>query len=329
MKIPELKEMIKNMDEELVKKIFVEVYKQFPKRKKEEDIDPIIQLMIQTKGEKIAKKEEVLEFDALQAQIQYFIENAKFGNYISPNRVIAKSERSKWRFKVIRYYKALTSIPPEDMYFDHAIVLLEELYKVLAQGCNVYLFSNNDPFASIKVAQGEFYDQIAQRVFQKECSLNNIIEILDMAVCSGLSYDTIHLELEYILLQYINEHKVKLELEDYIKQEVRKLEANISNLKRKQSTYYLEDHVNELCNLLLFLGIKFKESDEALRYYFAHIKERNKEIILYRALDIIEIMEDSALWIYVYEGAVKKRILPRKELQVQYKKLLEEVQEEK
>lgn len=327
MKIPELKEVMKDMDAELVKKVLIEVYKQFPKRKKEEDIDPLIQMMLETKGEKKVKKAKGQSFDELERDIHEFLEHAKAGNYIKPNREIPKVERSKWRFKVMQYYKALTSIAPEDAYFDRAIVLLEDIYQILAQGCNVYLFSSGDPFASIKVAQEEFYGAIVQRVFHKECTSENAIEVLNMAVSSGLSSECIHLELEVILYNFINEHSVKLGLEQHIKEEVKRLEQRIKEVKLRMNIYYMEEHINELCNMLLLLGIKFNDSDEALLYFFQHVKERDKEIVLYRALDILRIMEEYTLWIRLYEGALKKKLVPRESLKIRYEKIKEKVKE--
>lgn len=327
MKIPELKEVIKDMDAELVKKVFIEVYKQFPKRKKEEDIDPLIQMMLETKGEKKVKKANVQSFEELKQDIQEFLQHAKAGNYIKPNREIPKAERSKWRFKVMQYYKALTSIAPEDAHFDRAIVLLEDIYQVLAQGCNVYLFSSEDPFASIKVAQEEFYEAIVSRVFHKECTSENAIEVLDMAVSSGLSNTCIHLELEVILYNFINEHSVKLGLEQHIKEEVKRLEQRIKEVRLRMNTYYMEAHIDELCNMLLLLGLKFNESDEALVYFFQHVKESKKERILYKALNLLGIMEEYSIWIRLYEGALKKKMVPAESLKLRYEKIKEKVKE--
>lgn len=327
MKIPELKEVIKDMDAELVKKVFIEVYKQFPKRKKEEDIDPLIQMMLETKGEKKIKKANVQSFEELKQDIHEFLQHAKAGNYIKPNREVPKAERSKWRFKVMQYYKALTSIAPEDAHFDHAIVLLEDIYQVLAQGCNVYLFSSEDPFASIKVAQEEFYEAIVSRVFHKECTSENAIEVLDMAVSCGLSNACIHLELEVILYNFINAHSVKLGLEQHIKEEVKRLEQRIKEVRLRMNTYYMEDHIDELCNMLLLLGLKFNESDEALLYFFQHVRESKKESILYRALDILGIMEEYSIWIRLYEGALKKKMVPAESLKLRYEKIKEKVKE--
>lgn len=51
----------------------------------------------------------------------------------------------------MNFIKQLQKIPPDGEYSQRAADCLEKIYKVLAKGCNVYLFSSDDPFSSGKL----------------------------------------------------------------------------------------------------------------------------------------------------------------------------------
>ena len=57
------------------------------------------------------------------------------------------------RFKVKRYLKILLDVPSDHPYFSQVVILIREIYKMLSYGCGVYIFTSDDPFASIGMEQ--------------------------------------------------------------------------------------------------------------------------------------------------------------------------------
>lgn len=100
MKVAELRNIISNYDKKTTDKVLVEIYKALPKSKKE-DID----LLILNPNDSTKKKSKIEKVDItnLESEINYFIKCANNDLYIAPNRIISKSERSKWRFKAMRF----------------------------------------------------------------------------------------------------------------------------------------------------------------------------------------------------------------------------------
>lgn len=147
MKIQEFRELLKKSDREKIEKAFAERYKHFSKAQKEE-IDFLIQdILSGTEKEKEKKKQEI-NFDDLESEIFLFVKNALAQNYLIANRSVPKNQRSKWRFQVMNFIKKLEKVLPESECYERSVQCLWSLYKVLCQGCNEYLFSTDDPFAS-------------------------------------------------------------------------------------------------------------------------------------------------------------------------------------
>lgn len=48
------------------------------------------------------------------------------------------------------------------------------------------------------------------------------------------------------------------------------------------------------------------EPEDAVKYYWEHVHDSNKEITLYKILDTISEFGDEKLWIRVYEDGLKK-----------------------
>ena len=89
---------------------------------KKEKIDALLA------NKKITKEEKIITISELKHEITSFIDCANKGLYSSPNKVISKSERSKWRFKVIRFYKELNSFKPDSEDGIIATDLLKDLF---------------------------------------------------------------------------------------------------------------------------------------------------------------------------------------------------------
>ena len=60
------------------------------------------------------------------------------------------------------------------------------------------------------------------------------------------------------------------------------------------------------------------EMKEGVEYYFKNSKEYDKPAMLHGALERIDLLDDDALWIKVYEYGVKKKIKPWEDLKQEY-----------
>ncbi len=323
MKIQELRNLIKDADRELLEKAFAESYKQFTKSQKE-DVDQVINNVLEGRNEKSTKKEETLDFRELAEQITEFLENAYAQNYFAPNRIIPKSQRPKWRFMVKNYIKILENIPTEDENCAEAAKLLLNIYRLLCEACNYYLFSTDDPFRSIGWKQSDLFQLVVKKNFSLGYSKEKIAELLLDAVSGGLSMESLHIVQETVLLSELGTSDVKYMAIEEAQKLVEQRHENLKELKRYDNgRYYIAETINELCGFILMAAIKLAEPESAIEYYFEHCVRSDREITLYCALDIVDWMEDDALWITVYEYGIGKKIKPRDSLTQKYQQLLE------
>ena len=318
MKVQELRQLLSASDREHLEKAFVESYKQLRKGQKEE-IDPLIADILEGKDVDKKKTGSTLNFAELEGQIITFTENAYAQNYFAPNRMIPKSQRPKWRFMVKTFIKELEKIPPESEDYLKAVKLLTDLYHLICDACNYYLFSTEDAFRSIGWGQPKLFELLAKKTFAAGYSRENISSLLLCAATGGLSRESLHIQQELVLLGELKTSDVKYiaieEAKRLIEGRTDKL-AGLGKYDNKQ--YDLEEAVNELCGMVLMISIALAEPEEGVEYYFKHCRNYNKEITLYCALDLIDWMDEEELWIKVYEYGVKKKINPRDYLRTQY-----------
>ena len=327
MKIQELRELLKDADKSSMEKAFAELYKQVAKSKKEE-IDPVITAILQ--GQDVQKKEaQPVDFAELKSRIETFIDNAYAQNYLAPNRVIPKNQRPKWRFLVKNYIKELGKIPQDSPDHGDAAELLKKLYRMLCAACNVYLFSTEDPFRSVGIEQTDLCRQVLVNVFSSGYTRENIRDMLLMVTTGGLDRETLYTELEFLLLGELEVSDVKYMAIQEAKELICGKEKEIGALTRYSSgRFQKEECVNELCNMILMTAAALCEPEPEVEYYFKHCQESNKEIILYKILEVLWYMDDDKTWVWAYEYAVKKGIKPREELQKRYVDMTENVPSE-
>lgn len=185
MKVQELRDLIKKADRELLEKAFAEAYKQFTKRQKEE-VDQLINNILEGKDEKNTKKNESIDFNVLEGEINQFLSNAYAQNYLVPNKIISKRERPKWRFIVKKYIKELEKISMEDENFSRAAKLLTDIYHLLCEACNYYLFSTDDPFRSVGWNQPDLFQIVVKKNFALGCSREKMAALLLDADCNRI-----------------------------------------------------------------------------------------------------------------------------------------------
>ena len=155
MKVQELRKLLGASERADLEKSFVECYKQLRKGQKE-DIDPLLTAILTGKETEQKSGGSPVDFLELEHQINEFIVNANAQNYFAPNRIIPKSQRPKWRFIVKNFIKELSKIPSDSDNYEKSVKLLADLYSLICEACNVYLFSTD----------------ICERIFQRKYFAN-------------------------------------------------------------------------------------------------------------------------------------------------------------
>lgn len=320
MKIAELKKMIDKVDDALLKKILVEVYKNVPNTKKYE-LDETITSILSGDGKKKVERVDTPNYDKLKDEIDEFLENAYAQNYFAPNRTIPKKDRPKWRFLVKRYVKELCNINVNSGNYDSAVDLLIRLYRMMCYACNCYLFNTEDPFNSVGISQYDFYEILASRILAKGYTKENLTVLLMCACTGGLSRESLNYSQEALLLSKLdNVEQISLAI-DMAKDLANQANKKLKELGKNYNSYTIEDDINNFTDFVFIAMIKLEEYDEAIEYYFNNHIDRDNEITLYCALVLVDwYAEDDDLWIKYYEYGIKKRkIKPRDNLKEEYK----------
>ena len=111
----------------------------------------------------------------------------------------------------------------------------------------------------------------------------------------------------------------------FIKEYLDKFEKELMKEKGYSNRRYrLESNIEEMCNTMLIIGIQLFEPEEAISYYWRHDKEKNKEITLYKILDVISCLGEEQLWIKAYDDGLKRGVEPRDYLKKKYEELIAE-----
>ena len=203
MLVKEVRATIEKYNKKELEGIVVELYKQVPKTKKE-SVDEYLRDINAHK--KIAFEKESLPYEEECARYDRFIALAKAGCYASPNRIVAKSERQKWRSLVRHYYKLFAAHNEE-------IDRLVDLFKVLSKGTRELVFTTWNTFKACGVAQEEYYALIVERVLKSGFTKQNL-ELLvalinvDRDDSANLSYVLSHkmptIDTKEMLIEAIN-----------------------------------------------------------------------------------------------------------------------------
>lgn len=318
MKVQELRQRLQAADREYLEKAFVESYKALRKGQKEE-IDPVLIEILEGKAIEKKKTVNAVSFEELEQQITEFVENAYAQNYFAPNQVIPKSQRPKWRFLVKNYIKELEKVPLESDHYAKSVKLLLDLYQLICDACNYYLFSTDDPFRSIGWRQSDFFQLLVKRTFAAGYSRETIAQLLVAATGGGLSRESLYIDQETVLLYELKTSDVKYIAIEEAQKMVEEAEKTLSGLgKHDNKQYDLREKIKECCAMIFMIAIRLSEPEMGMKYYFKHSKEIQKEITLYCALRIVDWMDEDDLWIRVYEYGIQKKIKPRDSLQLQY-----------
>ncbi len=321
MKVQELRDLLKAADRDLLEKAFVESYKHLTKKQKEE-ADQAITDALSGKSSKSTVKKESVNFDELELQITEFLENAYAQNYFAPNRIIPKSQRPKWRFMVKNYIKELEKISVDDANYTRSAKLLTDLYHMLCEACNYYLFSTDDAFRSVGWQQPDLFQMVVKKTFGDGYSREKVSALLLYSVSGGLSRESLHIEQESVLLAELKTSDVKYMAIEEARKLIDERKQKLKGLKKYDSKRYsLEEEINNLCDVILMTAIELAEPSSGIEYYFQNYERSDKEITLYCALKIADWVEDEELWIKIYEYGIGKKIKPREWLVGKYESL--------
>ncbi|MCL2504466.1 MAG: hypothetical protein FWE94_07780 [Coriobacteriia bacterium] len=141
MKVDELRSILSKYDQETTRKLVVEMYKLIPKRMREDvALDEFITTFSDEAGslrKAKSKKGLITDFDELRGRTELFVEYAATSYYFAPNRIVPKSERSKWRVMARKLLKSLIATKGENT--DEAALLLVEMYRMLSYACSCLL----------------------------------------------------------------------------------------------------------------------------------------------------------------------------------------------
>ena len=310
MKVSELREIIKKYNEEDKEKIIVELYKRIPKRTKE---DYNIDNYIMNLNVKVEKSDKEFTIEILEKEVNYFVECANSDLYASPNKIISKSERSKWRFKVKNFYKKLNSFLPTTEDGKKATDLLKDLFIILSFGTHYLTFSSWNTFGAIQISQSEFLMNIVQRKLANGITDDNLSYCIELL---NVKYDPQEYH-KSILISF--ESCLKTADARYKAIELLKKQVGLWKEKyRQKDSYENETYANYFIECIVDIYIQLCEVKNGISYFHKQYINRNKEIKEYILLEKLEEYGLYKEWILEYEKHLEK-IDYRNELKEKYK----------
>ena len=316
MKINELRETIKKYNETDREKIIVELYKRIPKYIKEDyNIDEyIINLNSKMKKENIE-----ITIERLEKEVNYFIECAYDDLYVRPNKIISKSDRSKWRFKVKTFYKQLNSFLPENEEGKKATDLLKDLFKILSFGTHYLTFSNWNTFGAIQIPQSEFLRNIVERKLSNGVTRESLAYCIDLL---NVQYDSQEFHSSIL---YSFESCLKTSDARYMAIELLKQQVIIWQEKyKKDNSYENEEYTNYFVECVVDIYFELCEIKDGITYFNKQYIEKNKEIKEYVLLQKMEEFKLYKEWVLEYEKHLGK-ISYRDSLKEKYTKYKNEL----
>ena len=329
MKIQEFRDMLKKCKRDDVEKIASELYKMMPKSKKEDEVDPLVHDIISGKAVTYSSKSKssnnaTVDYETLKKDILTFLNYVDNGYYYVPNRVVPKAKRSKWRFEVKNFIKAINEMPVDGENGAESALLLRKIYSRLCHGCGYYIFSSEDPFASIGMGQTVYYEMLIKRTFATGYTDENMRNMLLDATCTNLDRYTLHSDLEAIYVKSLPTTDLKYKAQELIKEYVKQFERELKTVRKQSHEFYnIQRKIKEMAATLLLTSIALCEMEAGLEYYYKNDKDTNKEVILFGLLYALDRCGEDKTWISVYEDGIARGIEPRDRLKEIYAEKIE------
>lgn len=286
MKVGEIREIIKKHKKEDLHYLIVELYKLVPKNKiVDYQVDSIICNPKPSK-EKPKAKLKAPTIDEISAEIDTFLSNAKADYYLMPNNVVAKKDRSKWRFVVKKFYKDIEVVLEAGNNRIVCAMQLRNLYELLSKASAWKMFSTFDVFDSIGITQVDFFINVI-RLYRDSADIKDFIRIASkLAHENYRDRNTVNSELAQVILYYCNTHDMKQMMIDELKLFYGAILAqpegeNARLAYGEKMSYEKKEKLNNISeSLVLFYGA-LSEFENAVKYFNEMYIEKNKEIKLY------------------------------------------------
>lgn len=316
MLVNELKKEIEKYNRDGLTKIIVELYKNIPKYKKEEnDIDKFIKNI----NSPVETKKKVVSYDELKKEIIYFLDCVDNDYYAEPNKIVSKKERSSWRFKVKRFYKELNNISYDNENYNEATELLIAIFKRLSIGSHRLLFCNWDTFKALGVCQSEYYDIIVKRILKNGYTEDNLIKCIKMLYFPK-DFNELSSFMFGVFINNLEDNNVRSIALSLLEDGVKSLKIDLKKAKDYKSKYNIENDINSFTQCILEIYILQNEYEKGIKYFKDNYEEDDNEIkeyILFRILDAYNLKDE---WIKEYEKNIDL-VDYRDSIKERYKKL--------
>jgi hypothetical protein len=317
MKIPELKLLIQNYSNEELQALAIGLYKAVPKKIKDDNcIDDFLKNPSAHGGKTTKKSDTFRSMDEIEGDVDEFVDDAEALYYSTPNRIIPKRDRPKWRFIVKRLYKEISLAAKEREDAQMAAHSLERLYKLLCKGCEVYIFNAYDVFESVGITQYDFF----VRVLELHKSILPQRDFLDRALAllveNPLNRYTLHSELMRGIISFLGTPDLKYLAIETAKRMHRDAREPELKTAREKHDYRRDRTQNNLCEFVCRCFFELAEYDNALEYFEKNYRERTAEVKLYVSARLLMEYKQAERIVRVITDAEKKGIVPRDSLRV-------------
>jgi len=332
MKLDELRGILSQYDQERTARLAVELYKVIPKREREDNgLDDFIRTLASPgTTPKLVRpvNTQAVDFSALRQETETFVDYAAAGYYFQPNRFVAKSARSKWRFTARRLIKSLIAVKGENT--DEAALLLVEIWRALCYTCGSYIFPTDTPFSAVGYTQPNLLDVVLAKLFYTGVTNAKIQLAVWTVLESQVDRETLPSDLQLVLIGHLKTADMKqaaLDECDFFTGHFKDPASCPYASQRFRLTYSREwftidhsDDVTNLCaELYLRISIALGETDSGVEYFKSHFNWLTPEVSLFCLLNVISQYADESptvakTWVTAYDDAVKRGISPRPQL---------------
>lgn len=297
MKAEELRQRLEQLNAEDLRLVAARLYKMLPKKMAEEK--GADRLLCDPQGFLKSVKAERLpalpDIDMVEFETREFLENAREQRYFAPNRIISKTERGKWRFVARQLYKDWCLLAALAENLAPAAKALEDLYRILCRGCEVYLFPSTDTFRAIGIPQPEFVEHVLLLKAQL-CAPNEWISQGLSLLHLGAHGGTATTQLQDAFIRTLKTSELKELAIEAISSQLDKRPVASSGGSREESLNR-SDHRRNLLHLGFQAAWVLGEKERAVRWLQTRAGDNAEHLVLQFLLET----KDREIWLREYE----------------------------
>lgn len=317
MKIDEVRELLEKYSAKQLRQIVTEMYKLMPKALKETSkIDDLLKnpdAFLNLKKEKKVPPPE--DIDDLECEIDDFVENAYKQYYFAPNSIVSKKDRPKWRFVVKQFYKSLLNAARVRENIPKASALLEKLYVMLCYACNYILFSGDDPFQSVGIAQPVFFRALLSLKREHESISVFVPKAISLIVENDVNRSIVQGELMQVALEFFHTPDAKrIAIQDCVEKISHGRLKSTKGLDKMMAEINLRDMRNQLVKIAFLCFFELGEYENGIQLFAKSYTVRDQEIKLYILLRWLFAQQKTDYFVQEYNKAIQAGIKPRKEI---------------